>query len=97
MTGDGSYDTQLVHAAVIKRNATPIILARKNASVRKGDAFAHRNAASAACKRLGHKLWKSWSGYRRRSLIATKMNCVKRLDERVMSHTFERKVNELNI
>ena len=53
VTGDGAYDTQYVHAAVIQRNATPIITPRKNAKVRKGDGFAHRNAAIAACRRLG--------------------------------------------
>ena len=38
-----------------------------------------------------------WSGYHRRSLVETKMNCIKRLGERVMSRTFERQVNELHI
>ncbi len=97
VTGDGTYDTQLVHAAVIQRNATPIIPPRKNARVRKGDAFAHHNAAIAACKRLGRKLWKSWSGYHRRSRVETRMNYVKRLGERVKSRRFERQVNELHI
>jgi hypothetical protein len=46
---------------------------------------------------LGRKLWKSWSGYHRRSLVETKMHCIKRLGERVMSRTFERQVNELHI
>ena len=38
-----------------------------------------------------------WSGYHRRSLVETKMNCIKRLGERVMSRTFESQVNELHI
>lgn len=38
-----------------------------------------------------------WSGYHRRSPVETKMNCIKRLGERVMSRTFERQVNELHI
>ena len=97
VTGDGAYDTQPVHAAVMQRNATPIIPPRKNARMRKGDAFAHRNAAISACRRFGRKLWKNWSGYHRRSLVETKMNCIKRLGERVMSRTFERQVNELHI
>ena len=97
VTGDGAYDTQPVRAAVIQRNATPIIPPRKNARMRKGDAFAHRNAAIAACRRLGRSIWKRWSGYHRRSLVETKMNCIKRLGERVMSRTFERQVNELHI
>ncbi len=97
VTGDGAYDMQPVHAAVMQRNAMPIIPPRKNARMRKGDAFVHRNAAIAACRRFGRKLWKSWSGYHRRSLVETKMNCIKRLGERVMSRTFERQVNELHI
>lgn len=97
VTGDGAYDTQPVHAAVMQRNATPIIPPRKNARMRKGDAFAHRNAAIAACRRLGRSIWKRWNGYHRRSLVETKMNCIKRLGERVMSRTFERQVNELHI
>ena len=31
------------------------------------------------------------------SLVETKMSCIKRLGERVMSRTFERQVNELHI
>ena len=97
LTGDGAYDTQPVYEAVIQRGAIPIIPPRKNARIRKGDAFAYRNAAVAACRRLGRRIWKVWSGYHRRSLVETKMNCIKRLGERVMSRTFERQVNELHI
>ena len=61
------------------------------------DAFTHRNAAIAACRLFGRKIWKVWSGYHRRSLVGTKMNCIKRLGERAMSRTFERQVNELHI
>ena len=95
--GDGAYDTLPVHEAVIERGAIPVIPPRKNARIRKGSAFVYRNAAIAACKRFGRKIWKVWSGYHRRSLVETKMNCIKRLGERVMSRTFERQVNELHI
>lgn len=37
VAGDGGYDTQPVQAAVIQRNATPIIPPGKNARMRKGD------------------------------------------------------------
>ena len=97
LTGDGAYDTQPVYEAVIQRGAVSIIPPRKNARIRKGDAFAYRNAALVACRRLGRRIWKVWSGYHRRSLVETKMNCIKRLGERVMSRTFERQVNELHI
>lgn len=59
--------------------------------------FGYRNAAIAACRRLGRSSWKRWIGYHRRCLMETKMNCIKRLGERVMSRTFERQVNELHI
>ena len=97
LTGDGAYDTKQVYEAVIRHGATPIIPARKNARIRKGSTFVHRNAAIAACKRLGRQIWKVWSGYHRRSLVETKMNCIKRLGERVMARSFERQVNELHI
>ena len=56
-----------------------------------------RNEALRACQRLGRRIWKKWSGYHRRSLVETKMNCFKRLGERVMARTFERQVTELHI
>jgi len=81
LTGDGAYDTKQVYEAVLGHGATLIIPPRKNARIRKGAAFAHRNAAIAACKRLGRRIWKAWSGYHRRSLVETKMNCIKRLGD----------------
>ena len=97
LTGDGAYDTQPAYEAVIRRGAIPIIPPRKNARIRRGSVFEHRNAAITACRRLGRSIWKRWIGYHRRSLVETKMNCIKRLGERVMSRTFERQVNELHI
>lgn len=97
LTGDGAYDTQPAYEAVIRRGAIPLIPPRKNARVRRGTVFEHRNAAIAVCRRLGRSIWKRWIGYHRRSLVETKMNCIKRLGERVMSRTFERQVNELHI
>jgi len=97
LTGDGAYDTQQVYEAVLEHGGTPIIPPRKNARIRKGKAFAHRNAAIATCKRLGRGIWKAWSGYHRRSLVETKMNCIKRLGKRVMARSFESQVNELHI
>ena len=97
LTGDGAYDTQDVHEACHRRGVIPVIPPRKGARLRKGLAFTHRNEAVKACKRLGRAIWKRWSGYHRRSLVETKMNCFKRLGEKVMSRTFERQVVELNI
>ncbi len=65
--------------------------------VSKGTEFGHRNEAVRACRRLGGKVWKDWSGYHRRLLVETKMGCFKRLGEKVSAGTFERQVVELNI
>ncbi len=97
LTGDGAHDTQPAYEAVLRHGAIPIIPPRKNARFRKGVVFEHRNAAIAACRRLGRSIWKRWIGYHRRSLVETKMNCIKRLGERVMSRSFERQGNELHI
>ena len=61
------------------------------------DTGAYRNAAIAACRRLGRKRCKSQSGYHRCSLVETKSHCIKRLGEQVMSRTLERQVKELHI
>lgn len=69
LTGDGTYDTQPAYEAVIRHGAIPIIPPRKNARIRKGAVFGYRNAAIAACRRLGRSIWKRWIGYHRRSLV----------------------------
>ena len=56
-----------------------------------------RNDALRACQLLGRKVWKSWSGYHRTSLVETKMHCFKRSGERVSARTFERHVVELHV
>ena len=85
-TGDGAYDTQDVHEACRRRGAIPVIPPRKGARQRKGLAFTHRNEAVKACKRLGRAIWKRWSGYHRRSLVETKMNCFNVGADRKLSH-----------
>lgn len=50
LTGDGAYDTQPAYEAVIRRGAIPIIPPRKNARIRRGSVFEHRNAAITACR-----------------------------------------------
>ena len=96
--GDGAYDTQSVYDSGHPLGCTPTVIPpRRNAQIRKGKFFEHRIAAIAACRHLGRSIWKRWIGYHRRSLVETKMNCIKRLRERVMSCTFERQVNELHI
>jgi len=99
VTTDGAYDTKACHEAIANRGAMAVIPPRKNArawkKVKAGGEV--RNEAVRACKQFGRGIWKVWSGYHRRSLVETKMHCIKRLGERVMSRTFERQVNELHI
>jgi len=78
------------------RGAIPVIPPRKTARRRNVAVFVHRNAAIAACRRLGQQIWKHWSGYHQHSLVETKVHCIKRVGERVMEKTFERQVAELN-
>jgi hypothetical protein len=98
---DGAYDTKACHEAIAQRNAQAIIPPRKNARLWKNKADkmgeCARNEAVRACQRLGRKIWKHWSGYHRRSLVETKMHCLKRLGERVMARTFEGQVTELQV
>lgn len=99
VSGDGAYDTKACHAAISPCHAQAIIPPRKSARAWKGaqTGASSRNEALRACQRLGRRIWKKWSGYHRRSLVETKMNCFKRLGVRVMARTFERQVTELHI
>jgi hypothetical protein len=96
---DGAYDTRACHAAIAHRGAQAVIPPRQNGQPWKETLVGAsvRNAALKACGRLGHAIWKKWSGYHRRSLVETKMHCFKRLGERVMARTFERQVVELQV
>jgi hypothetical protein len=50
-----------------------------------------------ATQRLGRDIWKRLSGYHRRSLVETKMQCVKLMGERVMARDFDRQVAGLQV
>lgn len=99
VSADGAYDTRGCHDAIALRGAQAVIPPRKNAALWKDGGIGRRvrNQAVLACKRLGHRIWKKWSGYHRRSLAETKMHCFKRLGERVVARTFERQVVELHV
>ncbi|AOH85263.1 hypothetical protein AWL63_16180 [Sphingomonas panacis] len=55
------------------------------------------NGTLRAIKRLGRTIWKTWSGYHRRSLVETKMRCFKLPGQRAAARTFERQVTDLKI
>ena len=99
VTGDGAYDTKACHAAIAAVGATAIIPARKNARLWKKypPGAEARNEIVKATQRLGRTIWKKWSGYHRRSLVETKMRCLKLLGERIMARDFDRQVAELHV
>ena len=56
-----------------------------------------RNAVLRACQRLVRGIWKKWNGYKRCSLMETKMHCFKRMGEREMVKTFALQVTKLHV
>ena len=46
--------------------------------------------------RLGRSLWKKWSAYHRRSLVETKMHCIKLLGDKLTARSFPSQVNEIH-
>jgi hypothetical protein len=99
VSGDGAYDTKACHEAIAQRGAQAIIPARRNAKLRKDKRFgaASRNAILDATRRLGRRIWKNWTGYRRRSFVETKMRCFKLLGKRLMARDFDLQVAELQV
>ena len=55
-----------------------------------------RNELLRTVKRLGRTLWKKWSGYHRRSLVETKMHCIKLLGDKISARSFDSQVNEIH-
>ena len=55
-----------------------------------------RNELLRTVKRFGRPLWKKWSGYHRRSLVETKMHCIKLLGDKLSARNFQSQVNEMH-
>jgi len=96
--GDGAYDTKDCHKAIAAREAAAIIPTRKNGKPwkEKTAGAAARNETLKLTNLLGRTIWRQWSSYHRRSLVETKMRCVKLLGEKLMARDFDRQVNELH-
>ena len=95
---DGAYDTKQCRQVIADRQAYAVIPPRKNAKPWK-DIKAHsreRNGLLRTVKRLGRTLCKKWSGYHRRSLVETKMHCIKLLGDKLCSRNFDSQVNEIH-
>lgn len=95
---DGAYGTKQCRQVIVDRQAYAVIPPRKNAKPWK-DIKAHsleRNELLRVVKRFGRTLWKKWSGYYRRSLVETKMHCIKLLGDKLCSRNFDSQVNEIH-
>ena len=99
VTADGAYDTRPCHAAIAARQARAVIPTRRNGRPWKETTpgAEARNEILRATRRLGRTIWRSWSGYHRRSRVEAKMRCLKLLGERLMARDFDRQTTELHI
>ena len=95
---DGAYDTKHCREVILDRDAYAIIPPRKNAKPWKDQQARSikRNELLKIVKRLGRSLWKKWSGYHRRSLVETKMHCIKLLGDKLSARNFNSQVNEIH-
>ena len=95
---DGAYDTKQCRQVIADRQAHAVIPPRKNAKPWKDTKTSslERNELLRTVKRLGRTIWKNWSGYRRRSLIETKMHCIKLLGDKLRARNFQSQVNEIH-
>jgi len=95
---DGAYDTKQCRQVIADRQAHAVIPPRKNAKPCKDTKTSslERNELLRTVKRLGRTIWKNWSGYHRRSLIETKMHCIKLLGDKLRARNFQSQVNEIH-
>ncbi|BBF79430.1 mobile element protein (plasmid) [Acinetobacter ursingii] len=95
---DGAYDTKHCRQVILDRDAHAVIPPRKNAKPWKDQQARsiERNELLKTIKRLGRSLWKKWSGYHRRSLVETKMHCIKLLGDKLTARSFPSQVNEIH-
>ncbi|WBX37085.1 IS5 family transposase [Acinetobacter schindleri] len=95
---DGAYDTKYCRQVISDRQAHAVIPPRKNAKPWKDKQARsiERNELLKTVKRLGRVIWKKWSGYHRRSLVETKMHCIKLLGDKLSARSFQSQVNEIH-
>ncbi len=92
---DKAYDSFDCHAAILDREARPVIPPRKGAAIRpppgRKDVPPTRGAAVARIAEVGRDAWKAETGYHRRSLAETAMLRYKTLiGPSLRSRTFDR-------
>ncbi len=69
---------------------------RNQGKIQRASSSLERNELLRTIKRLGRALWKKWSGYHRRSLVETKMHCIKLLGDKLSARSFDSQVNEIH-
>ena len=100
---DGAYDTKQCRQVIADRQAHAVIPPRKNAkpwkdtkisSLARNELLRTVNLAKQCFS--GRTLWKKWSGYHCRSLVETKMHCIKLLGDKLSARKFDSQVNEIH-
>lgn len=93
-----AYDTKQCRQVIADRQAHAIIPPRKNVQPRKDKKMSslERNELLRTVKRLGKTIWKNWSGYHLRSLVETKMYCIKLLGDKLSVRNFQSQVNKMH-
>lgn len=95
---DGAYDTKRCRRVISDRQAHAVIPPRKNAKPWKDTKTSslELNELLRTVKRFGRTLWKKWSSYHSRSLVETKMHCIKLLGDELSARNFDSQVNEIH-
>ena len=99
---DKAYDSFDCHAAILARDARPVIPPRKGAAIRppprRKDVSPTRGAAVARIAEVGRDAWKAETGYHRRSLAETAMLRYKTLiGPSLRSRSFDRQKVEASV
>ena len=71
---------------------------RKNAQAleRQTNEVFEKNRLLKIIKDIERVIWKKWAGYHRRSLVETKMHCIKLLGDKLSARSFDSQVNEIH-
>ena len=71
---------------------------RKNAQAleRQTNEVFEKNRLLKIIKDIERVIWKKWAGYHRRSLVETKMHCIKLLGDKLTARSFPSQVNEIH-
>ncbi len=92
------YHIHSSYSYTLVRDAHAVLPPRKNAKpwTDQQARSIERNELLKTIKQLGRSLWKKWSGYHRRSLVETKMHCIKLLGDKLTARSFPSQVNEIH-